>query len=44
MTAPAQNESVSAIAAFLVRYWLCCALLWISSKCIWLARFVASTL
>lgn len=42
MTAPARNrESVAAIAAFLVRYWLGCLLLWISSGCIALARIVA---
>ena len=42
MSAPAQHrDSAVAIAAFLIRYWLGCLLLWISSRCVALARIVA---
>ena len=36
-----QQRRIAPIVTFLVRYWLGCLLLWISSGCITLARIVA---
>jgi hypothetical protein len=36
-----QQRPIAPIVAFLVRYWLGCLLLWISSGCLALARIVA---
>jgi hypothetical protein len=42
MSAPAQHrDSAVATVAFLIRYWLGCLLLWVSSGCITLVRIVA---